>query len=78
MEGMVTYKIESDLDGKLKEAARIACDFWNRFLIPNGNYVIRLGTFFKPTNTIAAAWEPYENNGVHYGKVKFNTRFLAG
>lgn len=76
MSHLITYKIESDLDGKLKEAARISCNFWNNYLIPNSNFVIRLGTFFRPTSTIAAAWQPYENDGVRYGHVKFNTRFL--
>lgn len=74
---LITYKIVSDLDGKLKKAARIACNFWNRFVIPNGSIVIRLGVFTSNTTTIARAYKPYEENGVTYGVVEFNTKYLS-
>ena len=31
---LITYKIVSDVDGRLKAATRAACNFWNRFLQP--------------------------------------------
>lgn len=74
---LITYKIVSDMDDRLKEAARIACNFWNRFLEPGFSVVIRLGTFTQLSNTIARAYRPYEDDGVKYGVVEFNTRFLA-
>lgn len=74
---LVTYKIVSDLDGKLKKAARIACNFWNRFIIPNSSIVIRLGVFTSNTNTIARAYKPYKENGIVYGVVEFNTKYLS-
>ena len=73
----ITYKIVSDLDGRLKAAARIACNFWNRFVEPNGPIVIRLETYNAPLSpTIARAYKPYSRNGVMYGRVEFNLKFL--
>lgn len=74
---LITYKIVTDLDGKLKQAARVACNFWNRFVLPNYSVVIRLGVFTSNTNTIARAYRPYERDGVHYGVVEFNTKYLS-
>jgi hypothetical protein len=74
---LVTYKIVSDVDGKLKAAARVACNFWNRFVIPNSSIVIRLGVFTANNLTIARAYRPYELDGVVYGVVEFNTKYLS-
>lgn len=74
---LITYKIASDLDGKLKQAARVACNFWNRYIIPNSSIVIRLGVFTANNTTIARAYKPYEKNGVVYGVVEFNTKYLS-
>ena len=74
---LVTYKIVSDVDGKLKAAARVACNFWNRFVIPNSSIVIRLGVFTANSLTIARAYRPYELDGVVYGVVEFNTKYLS-
>ncbi len=74
---ILTYHIEEDVDGLLKQAARTACNFWNHFLVPDQSIVIRLGTFTDPGNVIATAWKPFERDGVRYGRVKFNTSFLA-
>lgn len=74
---IVTYKIVSDVDGKLKAAARVACNFWNRFVIPNSSIVIRLGVFTANSLTIARAYRPYELDGVVYGVVEFNTKYLS-
>lgn len=74
---LITYKIIADLDGKLKQAGRIACNFWNRFVIPNYSIVIRLGIFTADSNTIARAYKPYENGGVRYGVIEFNTKYLS-
>ena len=74
---LITYKITSDLDGKLKQAARIACNFWNRFIIPTYSVVIRLGIFTSTGNTIARAYQPYKRGGVCYGVVEFNTKYLS-
>jgi hypothetical protein len=50
---LITYKIVSDVDGRLKAAARTACNFWNRFVVPSSSIVIRLGTFTAFCSTIA-------------------------
>ncbi len=74
---LITYKIVNDMDDRLKEAARTACNFWNRFVQPAFSIVIRLGTFTQAGTTIARAYEPYESNGVRYGRVEFNTKYLV-
>ena len=74
---LITYKIVSDLDDRLKLAARTACNFWNRFIEPAYSIVIRLGIFTQTSNTIARAYKPYEKDGVRYGQVEFNTKFLV-
>jgi hypothetical protein len=73
---LVTYHLTSDFNGKLQRTAKIACGFWNRFLEPNTNVVIRLGKFTSFGSTIARAFEPYSRDGVTYGRVEFNTNFL--
>lgn len=74
---LITYKIVSDVDGKLKGAARVACNFWNRFVIPDSSIVIRLGIFTSNSTTIARAYQPYEKDGAVYGVVEFNTKYLS-
>jgi len=74
---LITYKIVSDDDGKLKRCARIACNFWNRFIIPKSSIVIRLGIFTSAGTTIARAYKPYKREGVVYGVVEFNTKYLS-
>lgn len=74
---LITYKIVSDVDGKLKRAARVACNFWNRFVIPTSSIVVRLGVFNSNTTTIARAYKPFEKDGVVYGVVEFNTKYLS-
>ena len=73
----ITYKIRSDMDGRLKKGARTACNFWNRFVQPKYSIVIRLGTFTENSNTIACAYKPYAKDGVRYGRVEFNTKYLG-
>ncbi|NBB14559.1 DNA/RNA endonuclease [Caulobacter sp. SLTY] len=73
---IITYKIEEDIGDRLKNGARAACNFWNRFVLPRYSIVIRLGLFTSIGNTIARAYKPYEKDGVRYGKVEFNTAFL--
>ena len=73
----ITYKITSDMEGKLKKGARTACNFWNRFVQPKYSLVIRLGTFTQNSGTIARAYRPYTENSVHYGRVEFNTKYLG-
>lgn len=74
---LITYKIVSDIDGKLKQAGRVACNFWNRFIIPNSSIVVRLGVFTADSDTIARAYKPYEKDGVVYGVVEFNTKYIS-
>ncbi len=74
---LITYKIVSDLNGRLKQAGRIACNFWNRFLVPKSSIVIRLGVFTADNNTIARAYKPYDEDGVVYGVIEFNTKYMA-
>ncbi len=73
----VTYKIISDMGEKLKTGARTSCNFWNRFVQPKFSIVIRLGIFTQMSSTIARAYKPYEKDGVRYGLVEFNSRFLG-
>jgi hypothetical protein len=74
---LITYKIVSDINGKLKRSARVACNFWNRFIIPNSSIVVRLDIFTSDSSTIARAYKPYEKDGVVYGIVEFNTKYLS-
>ncbi len=74
---LITYKIVSDENGKLKKAARTACNFWNKFVEPRTSIVIRLGLFTEHGDTIAQAYEPYSGRkGLVYGRVEFNTEYL--
>jgi hypothetical protein len=73
---MVTYKIVADRNGKLKAAGRTACNFWNAFIRPKTDIVIRLGLFTEKSTTIAQACEPFKKSGVVYGRIDFNTRYL--
>jgi len=75
---LITYKIATDMGDKLKRGARTACNFWNHFVQPQKSIVVRLGIFTENSNTIARAWEPWSNNGTLFGRVEFNTKFLAG
>jgi hypothetical protein len=74
---MITYKIVADRNGKLKTAGITACNFWNGFIRPKTDIVIRLGTFTEDSDTIAQAWEPYTKAGVVYGRIEFNTEYLS-
>lgn len=73
---LITYHIVADLKGKLRAAAKLSCDFWNRFVQPECSIVIRLGTFTQFGTTIARAYYPYKKDGVVYGVVEFNTTYL--
>lgn len=75
--GLITYKISSDLEGRLKKGARVACNFWNRYITPSNPTVIRLGVFTEQSYVIARAYEPYKRGNVVYGRVEFNTVYLA-
>ena len=74
---VITYHITKDLGDKLKLGARTACNFWNRYIQPKYSIVIRLGTFTENSNTIACAYEPYSKDGVKYGRIEFNTKYLG-
>ncbi len=74
---VMTYHIVADQHGKLRAAARLSCDFWNRYIQPKSSIVIRLGTFTEFGNTIAVAYEPYWRDGTVYGRIEFNTVYLA-
>lgn len=73
---LITYKIVNDEGGKVKKAARLACNFWNGFVSPSKPIVIRLGVAELDGATIAEAYEPYRAKGVVYGRVDFNVAFL--
>ena len=77
MNTLITYKIVSDNEGKLKGAAKLSCDFWNKFVVAKSSIVIRLGIFTSFGNTIARAYKPYSRNGTVYGRVEFNTKYLS-
>jgi hypothetical protein len=73
---IITYHITSDVEGKLRSSAKLACSFWNFFIQPSNPTVIRLGKFYRFGNTIARAFEPYTKDGTVYGVVEFNSKFL--
>ncbi|MEY4753265.1 MAG: hypothetical protein RJA44_940 [Pseudomonadota bacterium] len=78
MSTLITYKIESDSNDMLKNAGKLACGFWNRFITPDNSVVIRLGVFSEPgSNVIAKSYQPFIWGDVVYGVIQFNTRFLA-
>ena len=56
MSRLITYKIVSDIDGRLKASARTACYFWNRFLRPRASVVVRIGSFRSVSAVIARAY----------------------
>ncbi|MCP5367527.1 MAG: DNA/RNA non-specific endonuclease [Hyphomicrobiales bacterium] len=74
---VITYKIVSDMGDRLRDGARTACNFWNRFVRPRFSIVIRLGVFTQVGNTIARAYRPFEKDGIRYGRVEFNTTYLG-
>jgi hypothetical protein len=74
---LITYHIVSDQQGKLRSAAKLSCNFWNRFILPESPIVIRLGTFTQWGTTIARAYYPYRQNGTVYGVIEFNTNYLS-
>lgn len=77
MTGIITYRLIETSDPKLDAAAKIACNLWNHYIEPAGNYVIRIETYRKSTSsTTAIAFTPWSRDGVTYGRVKFNRRFL--
>ena len=73
---LITYHITSDYRGMLRTSAQLACSFWNRFVEPESSIVIRLGKFTQFGSTIARAYRPFRRDGVVYGVVEFNTRYL--
>lgn len=73
---LVTYHITSDYRGMLHASAKLTCSFWNRFVEPDSSIVLRLGTFTQFGNTIARAYRPFQRDGVVYGVVEFNTKYL--
>lgn len=77
MSELITYKIVSDQGGKVKKAARTACNFWNKFVEPRKSIVLRLGLFSEDSDTIAQAYEPHVGpKGLVYGRVEFNSKYL--
>jgi len=75
---VITYKIVSDVENKLQNGARTACNFWNRFVEPKDSIVIRLGVFTQNSGTIARAYKPYtDREGTLFGRVEFNTKYMA-
>ena len=74
---LITYTIVQAVNPKLDRTAKIACNFWNYFVVPGSAIVIRLGTFYSPGNVIARAYEPYTNGTTIYGRIEFNTKYLS-
>jgi hypothetical protein len=77
MSQLITYKITGDVDGKLKQAARSACNFWNYFLTPAAPIILRVGVFKRNDNTIAESYRPHKYRGSLYGEVNFNVKYLG-
>ncbi|MFZ2727560.1 MAG: hypothetical protein WAX77_14990, partial [Methylococcaceae bacterium] len=76
MSNIITYNVIGDVDGKLKRSTKIACNFWNHFIVPSYSVVITIGLFTEESLTIAQAYKPLFSNGVMYGKIEFNTKYL--
>lgn len=72
MANLITYKIQEDIQGKLKTAAKAACNVWNSCIEPATPIVVRIGHYTSRSGSVAKAWTPWENNGVLYGRVEFN------
>ena len=73
---LITYKVVSDRGDRLRDGARIACSFWNRFIQPERPVVIRLGLLPRSDGLIAMAYKPFRQYNTVYGVVEFNSRFL--
>ncbi len=73
---IITYRIFSDSNNRLKDTAKTACNFWNRFIAPSSSIVIGLEVFTQDTTIIAKPHETYSSNGVIYGMIEFNTKYL--
>jgi hypothetical protein len=73
---LITYEITSNDDSILRPAAKISCNFWNRFIAPNMPIVMRLGLKTEDNDFTASSYEPVKVNGILYGEIKFNTKFL--
>ena len=73
---IITYDIMSDQADKLKTAAKVACNFWNRFIMPGQSVVVKLGVFTSAGFVIARAYHPYSDGNTIYGVVEFNTEYL--
>jgi hypothetical protein len=70
------YRVEERFQGKLKANAKLACNFWNRFVLPKSNIVLRVGTYSENSTSIASSWAPYIKGNTIYGMVAFNTKYL--
>lgn len=59
---------------KIKESAKIACNFWNGHINPGKNVVLQIEVFNEGAGNahIARAFKPFEKNGVLYGRVHYN------
>lgn len=77
MDTLITYYIANDSGDKLKQTAKAACNFWNRFVLPDMNIVVRLGLFTENSGTIARSWMPWEKDNTKYGRIEFNTKYLG-
>ena len=73
---LITYKVVSDRGNRLRDSARIACSFWNRFIRPEYPVVIRLGLLPRSDGLIAMAYKPFRKYNTLYGVVEFNSRSL--
>lgn len=76
MNTLITYDVVSDKGGKLRSAAKIACQFWNRFLYPKQSIVTKLGTFTSAGFVIARAYRPFSSDNTTYGLIEFNTKYM--
>lgn len=72
----ITYKMLVN-DDRLKKATRTACNFWNSFIAPKGNTVLRMGSFNATSDIIAQAYKPFERSATTYGQVEFNATYLS-
>lgn len=77
MASIITYRIVSDHDDRLRKAAKVACDFWNHFIQPESPLVLRMGASANTNGMIALSFAPYKDaDGSVYSYVQFNTAYL--
>ena len=86
MRTLITYTIghiksESFQLGDLKSAVKLACDFWNKYVIPKQSIILHLSVFDNSTvKVVANSYEPFKKSqdktAIH-GNIELNANYLV-